>query len=520
MKIVTVEQMQALESQTEARGISTNALMENAGMAVAEKARDLIGRSLRGEHVTVLVGPGNNGGDGLVAARHLNDWGARVHVCLCAPRKEGDPKLEALRDYVVDVIELLDGGDTTPLARALNGSHLAIDAVLGTGMSRAIVGSMRTALELLQHTKKSRTGLQVLALDVPSGLDADAGTCEAATPSADVTVTLGYPKVGLFSFPGAAKVGKLEIVDIGIPLDLAAGVDLELSQAAWVGSILPRRPLNANKGTFGRVMVVAGSANYVGAAYLACAGAIKAGAGLVTLATPRSLVPVVASMLPEVTYIPLQESEWGVVKGADSAREIHQALPSYETLLVGCGLGQRPPVMEMVRHLLLSLPANLAPRMAVDADGLNILSRVPEWWQQIKADTVLTPHPGELRRLTEQTTDEIEADRLKAARQASAGWRKTVLLKGAHSIIASPDGRARINPFVNPGLATAGTGDVLAGLIAGFLAQGLSTFHAAAAGAYVHGAAAEQVSAEIGDTGMAASDLLPAIPRAIRSLRG
>ena len=520
MKIVTIEQMRALEAQTEARGTSTDQLMENAGLAVAEKAREIMGGSLRGDHVTVLVGPGNNGGDGLVAARHLNDWGARLHVCLCAPRKEGDPRLEALRDYAVDVFELPEGGDSGPLSRALAASRLAIDALLGTGRARAIGGSIRVALEMLHRAKKSRPRFLVLALDVPSGLDADTGASDVATPNADVTVTLGYPKVGLFNFPGAGKVGRLEIVDIGIPEELAEGIDVELSTPAWVDSVLPGRPLSANKGAFGKVMVVAGSAEYVGAAYLACAGAVRVGAGLVTLATPRSLVPVIASMLPEVTYVPLEEEAWGVVRGADCAGQIHQAMPSYGTLLVGCGLGQRPQVSEMVRRLLQSVTTTLPPKVVVDADGLNILSRVPDWWQQLKTDTVVTPHPGEMWRLTERTVDEIQSDRLKAAREASATWRKTVLLKGAHSIAANPEGKVRTNPFANPGLATAGTGDVLAGVIAGLLAQGLSTFHAAAAGAYVHAAAGELLRAELGDAGMAASDLLPAIPKAIKSLRG
>ena len=519
MKIVTIEQVRELDAQTTARGISLDQLMENAGVAVAERARSLLDGAVKGEHITILVGPGNNGGDGLVAARRLNDWGARLHVCLCAPRPDGNTRIEELREYAVDVIDLSEGADSAPLARALDISRLAIDAVLGTGRSRAIGATIRASLELLQRAKKKNKGLLVMALDMPSGLDADTGKSDAATPSADVTVTLAYPKVGLYNFPGAAKVGRVEIVDIGIPEELVENVDLELTSPEWTGSVLPPRPLNSNKGTFGRVMVVAGSASYVGAAYLSCAGAIRAGAGLVTLATPRSLTPIVASMLPEVTHIPLQEAEWGVVAGGAAAEQIHHELPSYDTLLVGCGLGQGPQVADMVRTLLLSLPSTLAPKVALDADALNILSRVPEWWQQIKTDTVVTPHPGEMRRLTGHTVDEIEADRLRVTREAATAWRKTVLLKGAHSIVAGPEGKARINPFANPALATAGTGDVLSGVIAGLMAQGLSTFHAAAAGAYIHGAAAEIVRGETGDAGMAASDLLPAIPSTMKALR-
>ena len=519
MKIVTADQMRMLEHETEERGTSMDQLMENAGLAVARTARQMLGPSPKGEHVTVLVGPGNNGGDGLVAARHLNDWGARAHVVLCAPRKSEDPKLELLRDFAVDVVQLTDDGDEGHLDRALASSNLVIDAVLGTGKSRPITGTVRSALEQLRSSRKRRPGLPVLALDIPTGLDADTGAIDSATPAADVTVTLGFPKVGLFIFPGAGKVGRLEVAGIGIPDDLPDAIGMELSSGPWVGSILPPRPLNANKGTFGKLMVVAGSARYLGAAYLACAGAIRAGAGLVTLATPRSLVATVAQMLPEVTFVPLDEADWGVVRGVEAARQVHQELPSYSALLVGCGLGQAPQTGAMVEALLLGIPPSLTPRVVVDADGLNLLSRMENWWQRIETDTVLTPHPGEMRRMTGRTVEDIQNNRLGVTQEAAAAWRKTVLLKGAHSIVANPEKKVRINPFVDPGLATAGTGDVLAGITAGLLAQGMPTFHGASAAAYIHGAAGARVTSEMGNTGVAASDLLGEIPYAIRDLR-
>ena len=518
MKVVTVEQMRDLETRTAALGTSTERLMENAGLAVAEHACSLIG-NLKGEHFTVLVGPGNNGGDGLVAARHLNAWGARVHVVLCAPRNDDDPHVQLLDELAVDISRLEEGGDTRALAKTLASSRMVIDAVLGTGRSRPLGGAIRGALETVQEARRRTPGLIVLALDVPSGLDADDGSCDAATPYADVTVTLGYPKQGLFHFPAAGKVGKLVTVDIGIPAGLADQVPLEVASDAWVKGVLPPRPLHANKGTFGRVLVVAGSADYIGAAYLACAGAVRVGAGLVTLATPRSLVPIVASQLPEVTYLPLQESDCGVVKGSDAAKQVHRALPTYDVLLAGCGVSQHPNAVDMVRHLLTSMPSGVRPRLVVDADGLNILAKSANWWRRIHEDAVLTPHPGEMRRLTDATFEEVQANRLAAARKAASTWRKTVLLKGAYSIVVVPEGQAVINPFANPVLATAGTGDVLAGIVAGLLAQGLSSLHAAAAAAYIHGAAGEQLRDELGDAGAAASDLLPLIPRVLKELR-
>ena len=359
----------------------------------------------------------------------------------------------------------------------------------------------------------------MLAVDVPSGLDADTGACDAATPYADMTVTLGFPKVGLLLFPGAGRVGRLVVEDIGIPEELAADVDLGLLEAPWVASGLPVRPLDAHKGTFGATLVVAGSSRYVGAAGLASAAAVRSGAGRVTLATPRSLIPAIAPMVPEITYIPLEELDWGVVKSVEAAKQILAELPAFDSILIGCGLGQSPSVVDMVEQLLFGMPQNVSVRLIIDADGLNILSRVPNWWRRIQADTVVTPHPGELRRLTDKSVDQIEGNRVKAAREAATGWRKTVLLKGAYSVIATPDGRAYINPFANASLATAGTGDVLAGIIAGLMAQGLTGEQAAAVGAYVHGEAGDLRRAEIGDSGLAASDLLPLIPQAMRKLR-
>ncbi|MBI3744618.1 MAG: NAD(P)H-hydrate dehydratase, partial [Chloroflexi bacterium] len=300
----------------------------------------------------------------------------------------------------------------------------------------------------------------------------------------------------------------------------AKDVSLEVASADWVRAMLPARPRDANKGTFGKVLVVAGSGEYIGAAYLACAGAVRAGAGLVTLATPRSLVPVVASRIAEVTYLPLPESAPGEVNGAEGARLAHQALPNYDALLIGCGVGQKPGAVELVRQTLTAMPTGVAPRTVIDADGLNILSQLAKWWERVPRNAVLTPHPGEMSRLSGQAIAKVQGDRLQASREAAKTWSKTVLLKGAYSVVARPEGQAMINPFANAALATAGTGDVLAGIIAGMLAQGLAPFEAAAVAAYIHGAAGERVADQLGDTGTAASDLLTEVPRAVKGLRG
>jgi len=305
------------------------------------------------------------------------------------------------------------------------------------------------------------------------------------------------------------------VADIGIPSKLAEGVQTEIITAEMAGSLLPRRPADANKGTFGRVIVCGGSINYIGAAYLACVAASRVGAGLVTLATARSLQAILASKMTEVIYVPLPESEPGIV--AEEAFETLQPwLADHNVLLMGCGLGQKPPTVEFIKSLLFS---DTTPDLVLDADALNALAQVPQWWQKLTRDAVLTPHPGEMSRLTGLSVEEIQSNRLGIAREKAALWQKTIVLKGAYTVVATPDGRARISPVANAGLASAGTGDVLAGIIAGLLAQGLSLFDAAVCGTYLHSQAGDVVRGELGNTGMIASDLLSVLPRAIKGLR-
>ena len=346
-------------------------------------------------------------------------------------------------------------------------------------------------------------------------MDADTGAVDPACPYADLTVTLAFPKMGLYKFPGAERAGRVKIADIGIPENLADDINFELLTDAWAARTLPQRPLNSNKGTFGRVLVSAGSINYIGAAYLACSGAMRVGAGLVTLATASSLQPVIAARLAEVTYLPLPESRPGIISVA-GAEIIHQGCGQYNALLVGCGLGQNPATVEFLNSLLLKKDL---PPLIIDADALNILSRLPDWWEKIPDDAILTPHPGEMARLTGLSIDKIQADRTAVALKYAAKWQKTILLKGAFTVIAAANGKCRVSPFANPGLASAGTGDVLAGVVAGLKAQGLKSYDAAALGVYLHGAAGDTIKDEIGDTGMMASDLLPALPLVIKQLK-
>ena len=510
--------MRAIEDRSEQAGVSTDTLMENAGLAVARTARRMVG-PLSGAPIVVLVGSGNNGADGLVAARHLQRWGARVAAYICRERGSPDPKLQDALGVGVDVFNVSDDPGLDRLRCLLGSTHLVIDAMLGTGRARPIEGVFKDILGILSVTCRggSRTA-HLLALDLPTGLNCDTAEVDPACVAADVTVALGYPKRGHLTFPGAGVVGQLDVADIGIPPGMDEDVQVSLLTSGWARRALPVRPGDSHKGTFGRTMIVAGSRSFLGAAYLAAASAARVGAGLVTIAIPASLVSSVAPSAIEPTFLPLPESSEGVVS-PDAADLVLEDVTGYSALLVGCGLGQADETRTMVERLLLS-GADL-PTTVVDADGLNTLSQIPDWHGRWTANGILTPHPGEMARLVGAgfKPAPTNAGRLSLALAAAQSWNKTVVLKGAYTVVAHADGSAEVAPFSNPGLATAGTGDVLAGAIVGLVSQGLDSETAASLGVYLHGMAGESVRDRLGDTGMIASDLLPELPATIRELR-
>jgi len=490
--------------------------MENAGKAVAEEVRRILG-AVDTQHILILIGPGNNGGDGLVAARHLHNWGAEVSLYLFSQRPPEDQNLKLVREHSITCVEVAQDKNLDRLDDLLSSATAIIDALFGTGKSRPLGDAFAQALDRVSKAKERQPGLHIIALDLPSGLNADSGAVDPACLYADNTITLGFPKPGLFNPPGAERAGKITVADIGIPPYLAEQITTGLITDDWARSVIPKRPLGANKGTFGRVLVVAGSINYIGAAYLACSGAIRVGAGLVTLATTVSLQPILASKLTEVTYLPLPESSPGIIS-PQAARLIHQELSHYDVLLLGCGLGQSQSAIRLIKSTLLRFKS-VPPPLVLDADALNTLAKTQYWWQQLTDDAILTPHPGEMARLAGVSVDEVQSDRVGIAKKVALEWHKTIVLKGAYTVIAAPDGQSRISPVANPGLASAGTGDVLTGAIAGLLAQGLTLFDAAACGVYLHGEAGEIIKDRLGDAGMIATDLLPALPQVIKQLK-
>ncbi len=549
MKVVTAAQMAAIEQASEGAGVSTDTLMENAGLAVARAARDELG-GVAGARIVVLAGPGNNGADGLVAARHLQRWGAEVVCCLLTRRPEVDPKLDMARRYDVEIVA---GPDCDTLERLIGRSRMVIDAVLGTGRSRPLTGPVGDAMLLLQKTRESRNPPLLMALDLPTGLNADTGEVDPACPRFDVTLALGYPKVGLLTFPGVERVGRLRVLDIGVPPGLAEerAVGVEMLTPDWVASRLPVRTLNSHKGTYGHALVIAGSRHYVGAAWLASQASVRTGVGLTTLASPLGVYPIAAAKGAEAIHLPLPEDADGRIDPS-AAEVVGKSDRRFTAVLAGCGMGWSDGTTEFLRELLSgalrqaqdergvsaqdergvsaqderSVTAQ-AERGAVppgipvliDADGLNNLSGIEGWHELVEFPLVLTPHPGEMSTLTGLPVSEIQADRLGVAREWAERWGATVVLKGAHTVIASPSEPVRIAPFANPGLATGGTGDVLSGVIVSLLAQGLPPADAAAVGVYLHAAAGEAVTNRIGQAGLAASDLLEELPPAMASLR-
>ena len=499
-----------LEEQAAAAGKPAALLMESAGLAVANAVREHIGGA-RARRIVVLIGPGNNGGDGLVAARHLYEFGEDVFVYLMTPRPQPDPHLESLRQRDVEVVEASDPGSQGRFEEALSRADVVIDAVLGSGRLRPLEGAIAAAFERLKGRRAP-----LFSIDLPTGVDADAGTVDPHASGADVTFALGFSKVGIHTLPGSSYAGAVEVLDIGLEPNAGDLLSIELLTPDWAQGRLPARPASSNKGTFGRVMVVAGSRNLVGAATLCCLGALRAGAGLVTLAAIDAVRAATATRLPEVTYLPLPEDEGGIAEASGSI--IAAETPRYSALIIGPGLGQGPGAAAVVRGLL-ALPDIADIPVVVDADALNALARWKGWESQIKARAVLTPHPGELSRLTGESVPDLQGERLEAARRYAKAWNQVVVLKGAHTIISNERGYALVSPFATASLAAAGTGDVLAGVIAGLVAQGVERWDAAALGVYLHGAAAESFREDYGESGLLAGELSTAVARTAAALR-
>ena len=546
MKLVTSEEMRAIEAEADSRGLTYAEMMRRAGEAVAHTVDEELGG---GGSVVILAGPGNNGGDGLVAALELDELGYDVRVYLWQRTMDGDELVGDLARRDVALTRAEDDPRRQTLLDWIEMADAVVDALLGTGARLPLEGDLADVLESAGEAIGYQDRPTVVAVDLSTGLDADTGQVDSRTIPADITVTFGFPKVGHYTFPGASYVGELIHDSIGLVDDDPEG-RLFVTTYEQVSAKLKPMPLDAHKGTFGNALVVGGSGTYTGAPFLAAAGAYRAGAGLVTAAIPGSIHTVIASLLPEATFLILPE-DLGVISRS-AAQVVRDKWSDYDAVLVGPGLTTEKSASECLRLLVRGEEADASTRtsplgfrvgasggrasqsdasdddddqaqafrgMVVDADGLNILAETEDLSpRDLPPGSVVTPHPGEMGRLLDMDPEDINADRVATARQAAETWDQVVVLKGAFSVVASPDGRTGICPFANPTLATAGTGDVLAGLIVGFMAQGLEAFDAALVGTFVHGLAAERFANDFGGRGAVAGDLLDMIPGVLSNL--
>ena len=511
MKAVTAEQMRRLEERAVQAGVSLDELMENAGRAVAHEVVAHLGEAL-GARVLVLVGPGNNGGDGLVAARRLTEMGVAVRAFVVAG--SGDPagKRSAAEDVGVPIELAKDEAGIDALRSATEWADAVIDAVLGTGASRPIDDTLGRALAVVQQA-----GLPIVAVDLPSGMNADTGQFDPNGLRADVTFALGHPKIGAVVNAGTGICGEMKVLYIGIPPGLDSELDMHWVDPHLASSWLPQRPADSHKGTYGRALLVAGSPQYPGAALLATDAATRSGAGLVELATERSAYSLVVSAVPEAIHTPLSAGPSGELDPSTSARLVLERASMATSVRIGPGCGTS--VEKSMCTRVLTAQASGLPPLVIDADALNILARTYRWWENLPESTVVTPHPGEMARLLGRSTADVQGDRLGAAKFAADRWGVNVVLKGAATLIVSPSGQVRVSPFVNPGLAKGGTGDVLAGLASGLLAQMPDRpFDAASLAVYVHGLAGEIARSSKGEIGMRARDVIDAIPDAFLEL--
>lgn len=517
MKVVTAEEMGNLDRLAGSEyGIPSLLLMENAGLRVLEVIRQHFAGDLAGRRILIFSGRGNNGGDGLVVARHLLNAGAEVKVFLLARPEEvrGDAavNLAIYQKMGGKLHAVLEEKDLQRVDIALLYAEMAVDAIYGTGFRGAAVGLVGEVIKMLSQAR-----LPVVAVDLPSGLEANTGRVHGPCVRATYTVTFALPKLGLYLYPGAAYVGRLVVADIGIPKVLVAAQPLarEVVTPAWCKARLtPRRPWG-HKGDYGHALVVGGSPGLTGAVVMAAAGALYSGAGLVTAAVPAGLHAILEEKTLEVMTLGLPCTPNNTL-ASEALTPLEEFSRRCQVVALGPGLGRDPVSQDLVRTFL----TRVRQPLVLDADGLNALVGHVHMLKEAKAPLVLTPHPGEMARLLGTTAARVQEDRLGTAEQAARDWEVTVVLKGARTVVASPQGRTWLIPNGNPGMATGGSGDVLTGIIAGFIAQGVAVEEAAALAAFIHAAAGDAAAQDRGQRALAAGDLLTYLPRVLRELEG
>lgn len=533
MKLVTVPEMLAIEKEADANGLSYAEMMENAGSGLADVILELFNGDEDELEAFGLVGPGNNGGDTLVALEQLanNGWKTRAYLI----KRKADGLVKRLEAAGGEILYAEKDDKFDALAAFVETSDLLLDGVLGTGIKLPLKDDVgRLLIAVNDVLDMMDTPPFVIAVDCPSGVDSDTGAVADECIPADLTVTMAAVKQGLLKLPAFEYAGEMFVVDIGLPDDLPTlkEVKTEVADEMLVYGLLPERPTDAHKGTFGTALIVAGSASYTGAATLAGKAAYRVGAGLVTMAVPASLHSALAGQFPEAIWA-LLPHERGFIS-REAAKKLTESFERATALLVGPGLGLEDTTQGFLEDVLTgkSAPkkasgrigflqeqeakkeeaATQFPPIVIDADGLKLLAKFKDWHKLLIAPAVLTPHPGEMGILTGMSTEEIQADRIGVAARFAKEWGHVIVLKGAFTVVAAPDGMVTVVPVASPALARAGTGDVLAGLIVGLLAQGLEAYDAAVAGAWIHAQAGLIAADDLGSTAsVLAGDVLESV---------
>lgn len=509
MRIVTCAQMKDAERAAGQNGMSSLRLMENAGTAAARFIRETA--TVSGAAVTVLCGRGNNGGDGFVCARKLLEHGAKVTAVLVAgapSSPDAAEMLERLRALSVPVLDFKQ--QPKHCCEVMQQCDMFVDAVFGTGFHGALPAPLPELFAAVNSLNA-----KIFALDMPSGANADTGEVSEGCLKADYTIAFAAPKAGQFAFPAAEYCGVVKTVNIGIPDETLHGFSdaVELLEQKQVERTLPVRPRDTSKTNYGRLLIICGSVGLSGAAALATRSALRCGAGLVTLAVPKPIYELTASKIDEALVVPYDATETGSF-ALSALDKLCETAEKSSAVLLGCGLSQNPETLELVR----SLVARVSCPIVLDADGINAFAGHIDLLRSSKARLVLTPHNGEMARLTGQTIPFIKSNRLHAATSLATQAGLTLVLKGANTVIATGAGRAYINPTGNPGMARGGSGDVLAGMIASLLAQGISPDTAACCGAYLHGMAGDRCAAKLSQYAMLPGDMIAELPQIFREL--
>lgn len=509
--VVTAEEMRRIDRRAiEVLGIPGTTLMENAGRGAAEVIAERFS-PVAGEKILVICGKGNNGGDGFVCARHLAAAGARPQVLLLATASElkGDAArhFTSLAEARIPVVEVTDASTLARIPELGHASDLVVDALLGTGVSGPAQGLVGAAIPLINALEKP-----VISLDLPSGLSSDQGSLLGPVVHATLTVTFALPKRGLLLYPGAQEAGEVVRVEIGIPeSEMAPEINTFLLEGRDIRAILPPRRPDQHKGDFGHLLVLAGSLGKTGASVLTSLAALRAGAGLVTLATAESQQPIVAAMAMEIMTEPLPET------GARSvSRRAQDRILALAERMDGVAVGPGLSLERETQQLICELVTTLDKPMVIDADGLTALAGHVDLLEKARAPLLLTPHPGEMARLLGCSVREVQDDRITIVQRFCRERRVYLALKGARTVIGAPDGRVFLNPTGNVGMATGGSGDVLTGVVGGLLVQGIGPLEALEAGVYLHGLAGDLARDLRGEVGLIAGDLLEHVPQAMR----